>query len=34
MIVDLSTCSTNDVDIQAKSLFGDNSAQKIFFTRS
>lgn len=34
MIVDLSTCTANDVDIQAKSLFGDNAAQKIFFTRS
>ena len=34
MIVDLATCSANDIDIQAKSLFGDNAAQKVFFARS
>ncbi|MCB0918074.1 MAG: hypothetical protein KDC39_05835 [Actinobacteria bacterium] len=34
MIVDLSTCVNSDIDIQAKSDYGDNAAQKVFFTRS
>jgi hypothetical protein len=37
MDVDPATCAgsgATDVDIQAVSLYGDNSAQKIFFTRS
>ena len=38
MIVDLANCPNNtnvtDIDIQAVSQFGDNSGQKIFFTRN
>lgn len=37
MEVDLSTCvgsGNQNIDIQARSLYGDNSAQKVFFTKS
>jgi hypothetical protein len=33
MDIDLNTCVGNDIDIQAVSLYGDNSAQKVFFSR-
>lgn len=33
MDVDLNTCVGSDIDIQAVSLYGDNSAQKVFFSR-